>query len=213
MNRLPILLIGGGGHCRSCIDVIEATRAFEVVGIVEANQQAKNNAAMTEPNAYPIVGIDADLPKLIKQTPYCHISLGYVHSPNHRERLFTQLKALGAKFPVIISPHAYVSATAKIGEGTIVMHQALVNAHAKVGQNNIINSQSLVEHDCSLGHHVHIATGAKINGQVKVGDGCMIGSQSVVLQGVTLTAQSIIGAGSVVVKDIDQAGVYKGLLK
>jgi len=206
--KTPLLLIGGGGHCRSCIDVIEATQQFEIVGIVEANG--------VEPDAhspYPCVGHDADLPKLLEQTPHCLITVGQVKSAQLRQRLFSQLTDLGAIFPTIIAPTAYVSATAKIGAGTIVMHQAMVNAYAQIGNNVIINSQALVEHDCTVADHTHISTGAKVNGEVHIGEGCLIGSHATLKQCITLADQTLIGAGSLVLTDIKSPKIYTGVVK
>lgn len=206
--KTPLLLIGGGGHCRSCIDVIEATQEYEIIGIVEA-QDAEIDKALP----YPVIGFDSDLPNLLEQTPHCLITVGQVKEAIVRQKIYANLKQLGAILPTIISPTAYVSPTAKIGEGTIVMHQAMVNAYAQVGDNCILNSQSLVEHDSVIANHSHISTGVKINGQVSLGEGCMIGSNSVLNQCVDIADNCIIGAGSVVIANITTAGVYKGLVK
>ena len=220
--KLPLLLIGGGGHCRSCIDVIEATGEFEIVGIVESDDYEPDldsgsdsdfNPFSADALPYPVIGRDADLPELIQQTPHCVITIGQIKSAAIRIKMFSQLKQLGAIFPTIISPLAHVSASAKLGEGTIVMHQALVNAYAQIGDNCIINSQALVEHDCVVANHCHLSTAAKLNGEVHIGEACMIGSSSAVKQGVTIAENVVIGMGSVVLNNVEAAGVYKGLVK
>lgn len=209
-KKIPLLLIGGGGHCRSCIDVIEATADYEIVGIVEAdNYQADEYDRLP----YPVVGTDADLPQLITQAPHCLITIGQIKQAGIRQEKFKQLKKLGAILPTVISPLAYVSSTAKIGEGSIIMHQSLVNSYVQVGDNCIINSQSLLEHDCLVANHSHISTAAKLNGQVSVGEGCLIGSGTLIKQGVQIADQVIIGMGSRVLNDIEQAGTYTGLIK
>ena len=208
MVKTPLLLIGGGGHCRSCIDVIEATQEYEIVGIVEAD-----GAQPDDTMAYPVMGFDSDLPALIEQTPHCFLTIGQVKHSQIRQTLFNRLKALGAILPTVISPTAYVSPTARVGEGSIVMHQTMVNAYAQIGDNCILNSQSLVEHDSVIANHCHISTGAKVNGQVSIGEGCMLGSNSVIKQSVDIADNSIIGAGSVVLNSINKAGIYTGLVK
>lgn len=212
--KTPLLLIGGGGHCRSCIDVIDATEGFEIVGIVESdNYQFNKNASKSNLTPYPIVGRDADLPSLIMQTPHCLITLGQIKSAATRIKIFNKLKSLGAIFPTIISPSARVSATAEIGEGTIVMHQALINAYSNIGANCIVNSQALIEHDCVIGNHSHISTASKLNGSVQIGEGCMIGSATAVKQEVVISDEVVIGINSTVLSDINQPGVYVGLIK
>ena len=212
MAKLPLLLIGGGGHCRSCIEVVESTGLYEIIGIVEADDFVPDEMP-SDLLPYPIVGRDSDLPKLLKKTPYCLITIGQIRTGTIRAKVFNQLKQSGAILPTIISPYAYVSATAKIGEGTIVMHQALVNSYAQIGDNCIVNSQSLVEHDCVVANHCHLSTAVKLNGQVHVGEGCLIGSGSIVKQCISIADEVVVGLGSVVVQDIKQAGTYKGLIK
>ena len=203
-----LLLIGGGGHCRSCVDVIEQLADWQIAGIVESEAGVQVDCL-----GYSVVGTDADMPELLSKTPHCLITVGQVKNATVRYRLFQQLKSLNAQLPTIISPLAYVSSHAQLGEGTIVMHQALVNAQAVVGDNCIINSQALVEHDVQVGDHCHISTGAKINGEVKMGVGCMIGSGTVIKQCVQIADGVVIGAGSLVLRDIEQAGVYTGVIK
>lgn len=204
MTKTPILLLGGGGHCRALIDLIEQTSDFAVAGIVEA--QASSGQVL----GYPIVGTDADLPGLVQQTPHCLISVGQVKQADLRMKLFDLALQAGAQFPRVISPQAYVSEHAEIGEGTVVMHQALVNVGAKIGHNCIINSQALIEHDAIIGDHCHISTGARINGDIKIGNGCLIGSSAVIKQGVSIVDNVIIGAGALIMKDITRPGCYLG---
>ena len=156
-----IILIGGGGHCKSCIDVIEQEGRFQIVGIVDVPEKLHQKILDIE-----IIATDDDLPGLVNEYENFLITLGQIKSPEKRIRLFEKVKELGGKLPVIISPFAYVSRHAGIEEGTIVMHYALVNAGAKVGKNCIINTKALIEHDAWIGDHCHIATGAVINGGV-----------------------------------------------
>ena len=204
-----LLLIGGGGHCRSCIEVIRSQNEWQIAGIVESDSVQQPTASL----GVAVVGRDSDLPQLLKQTPYGLITVGQVKSANLRKQLFEKLQTLGMQFPVIVSSSAYVSSMAQLGKGTIVMHQALVNVQAQIGQNCIINSQALIEHDVVIGHHTHISTAAKVNGGVQIGEGCLIGSGSIIKQGVRIGDHVIIGAGSLVLKDILQAGIYTGVIK
>lgn len=213
MVKTPILLIGGGGHCRSCIDVLETTGLYDIVGIVESDIAKLHGASIDNLTPYDIVGFDEDLPELLQHTPHCLITVGQVKSSLVRQRLFAELKAMEAILPTIISPYAYVSPSAKIGEGVIVMHQAMVNAYAQVGDNCIVNSKALIEHDCVVANHCHISTASVLNGEVSIGESCLLGSGSVIKQGVELSDKVIIGAGSLVLNNITVAGVYKGVIK
>ncbi len=192
-----IILVGGGGHCRSCIDVIEQEGRFSIAGIVDVPEKKEQNVL-----GYPVIGSDADLAELIKTCPNVLITLGHIKSPIRRIELFDYLMQMGAHFPVIQSPLAYVSLRAQVAEGTIVMHHALINAGARVGRNCIINSKALVEHDAVIEDHCHISTGAVINGGVKIGSGSFFGSNAVCKEYIAIGENAVIGCGAIIVKNI-----------
>lgn len=203
--RTPLLLIGGGGHCRSCIDVIEAGTRFGVAGIVERPGAAGLNGI-----EYPLLGTDDDLPQLLAQYPSALVTVGQIKDWQLRAGLFERLKEMGAALPVVVSPYAYCSLRADIGGGTIVMHAALINTQARVGENCIINSQALIEHDAVVGANCHISTGARLNGAVYVEEGCFIGSGAVIREGVRIGARCIVGAGAVVLHDVPAGTTFRG---
>jgi len=193
-----IILIGAGGHARACIDVVELTGQFKIAGLVDKN---KANAQVNL--GYTIIGTDDDLQSLRREYSHALITVGQIKSPKTRTKLFQKLRELNYKLPVVISPRAYVSKYARIGDGTIVMHDAILNSNSTVGKNCIINNKVLIEHDAMIGSHCHISTGAIVNGGVTVGSGCFIGSGAVTMQSVKIGNNSIIGAGTVVNKDVD----------
>jgi sugar O-acyltransferase (sialic acid O-acetyltransferase NeuD family) len=185
-----LILIGGGGHCASCIDVIEQEGKFEIVGIVD-----NDNAARTL-LGYFIVGGDDSLLQLRASCEYALVTVGQIKSPSVRIRLYEDAKSYGFQFPVVISPRAYVSRHAKIGEGTIVMHDALINSRAAIGINCIINTKALVEHDALVEDHCHISTAATINGGCIVGKGTFVGSNAVTKECAQTREGDFIKAGA-----------------
>jgi sugar O-acyltransferase (sialic acid O-acetyltransferase NeuD family) len=185
-----IILIGGGGHCKSCIDVIEQACVFTIAGIVDKNLSLGNLYG------YPLLGNDEDLSRLKEKYSYALITFGQIKSSTARIKLYDYIKSLGFKLPVIVSNRAYVSKHAQLGEGTIVMHDALVNAGAVLGNNCIINTKSLIEHDALIEDHCHISTGAIVNGGTKIKTGTFFGSNAVTKECVETKKNDFIKAGS-----------------
>jgi len=192
-----IILIGGGGHCKSCIDVIEQDGIFQIAGIVDVPEKLHQKILSHE-----IIATDDDLPSLAKEFNYFLITVGQIKSPAKRIEIYETLKELGSKLPVIISPLAYVSKHSEIGDGTIIMHHALINAGVQIGSNCIINNKTLIEHDAVIGNHCHIATAAIINGGVNVGSGTFFGSNAVCKEYIEIGENSVIGCGAKIIKDI-----------
>ena len=205
MNKIPLILVGGGGHCRSCIDVIELEAKYSVKGILD-NKEKPGDLV----EGYSILGNDELIDELSEKGHHFLITVGQIRSADTRLKIYEHLKSIRATLATIISPRAYVSARSKIGEGTIMLHGSVVNAGVKIGVNGIINSMVLIEHDAYIGNHVHISTGAVVNGGCVVGDQTFIGSGSVVANAITIGNNVVIGAGSVVIKDIKEPGVYAG---
>ena len=173
MMKREILLIGGGGHCKSVIDVIEQEDKYQIAGIVD-----KKELIGTDILGYKVIACDDDLERLFKDYKYAIVTLGQIKSNVIRVRLFNRLKEIGYKLPVIISPLAYVSQHSLIEEGTVIMHNALVNAGVKIGKNSIINTKALIEHDSTIEDNCHISTAAVINGGVTLKENTFFGSNS-----------------------------------
>ena len=188
-----IVLIGGGGHCKSVIDVIEQHGEFKISGIVDKTELIGKNIL-----GYKITGDDLDLSILAKKYKNAIITVGQIKSPITRIKLFKLAYKAGFKFPSIVSPRAYVSKHSSIGIGTIIMHNAVVNANVRIGDNCIINTKALVEHDCIISDHCHISTNATLNGDVKVNSKCFIGSSSTLSNGVNIKENSFIKSNTLI---------------
>lgn len=170
-----ILLIGGGGHCKSVIDIIEQENRFKIAGIIDKKELIGDRVL-----GYPIIGCDSDLEELLKIYKYAFVTVGQIESNTIRVKLFNRLKSLGYKLPIIVSPLAYISKYAFIDEGTVVHHFAVVNADVKIGKNCIINTKALIEHDVTVEDNCHISTGAVLNGGVIVKRDSFIGSNATI---------------------------------
>jgi len=188
-----ILLIGGGGHCKSVIDVIEQEGRFNIAGIVE-----RPDFLETDVLGYQIIGNDSDLGDLAKKYEYALITVGQIESPSLRIKLFDLVVEAGFILPSVVSPNAYISPHASIDNGVAIMHNAIINANTTIGDNCIINSKALIEHDCRISKHCHISTNATINGGVVVESGCFIGSGVITKESITIVKNSFIKAGSLV---------------
>ena len=204
MNGL--VLVGAGGHCKSVLDVIRCS-GRAVTGILE---RPDGDTGMVLD--CPIIGTDDDMAHYVADSEFI-VTVGAIKSAGTRMRLYDRIKELGGRLAIVVSPMAYLSDYARIGEGTVVMHRAVVNAAASIGVNCIINTAANIEHDVCIGDHTHISTGAMINGGCHVGRGVFIGSGSVLMQGVSVADGAVIGAGSVVLRSISAPGTYHGIIK
>ena len=202
--KKEIILIGGGGHCNSCIDVIETENKFSIKGIID-NNLTKNNKIL----GYAILGSDNDFLNFNLQNKNFLITVGQISNNKIRANLYNNYKNKGAKFPTIISKNAYISEHSIIKGGTIVMNNAILNSNSKISENCIINTRALVEHDAIIESNCHLSTGVIVNGGSKVGSGTFIGSGSIIFENVKIGQNCIIAAGSIVSRNIPKNTFFK----
>lgn len=202
MNK-PLVLVGGGGHCKSVIEAAESA-GYSILGVLDLPDEVGKEILSTK-----VIGTDDDIPSYVDKAEFV-VTVGFITNPTIRIKLYNKIKEAGGKLTTVVASTAYVSKYAEIGEGTVVLHQAFVNAGAKVGKNAILNTATNIEHDAVIGDHCHISTGTMVNGECRVGERCFIGSQSVLANCISVGEDIIVGAGSFVRKSISEKGIYSG---
>lgn len=202
--KRPLILIGGGGHCKAVIEVAESA-GYEIKGILDMPDEVGKEVLP----GHKVIGTDDEIPQYVEECDFV-ITVGFIKNPAIRIKLYNKVKAAGGRLATIIASTAYVSKYAELGEGTVIMHHAFVNAGAKIGDNCIINTFVNIEHDAEVGNQCHISTGTMVNGECKIGENCFIGSQSVCANCIEIASDIIVGAGSVVRKSIRVKGIYAG---
>jgi sugar O-acyltransferase (sialic acid O-acetyltransferase NeuD family) len=198
-----LILVGGGGHCKSVIDVAESA-GYQILGILDIPSELGKTVLN-----YKVIGIDEDIHKYVKDAEFV-VTVGQIKEASLRIKLHQMILNAGGKLATIIASTAYVSRYAIIGEGTVVMHHAFVNANAELGKGCIVNSYANIEHDAIIGDYCHISTGAMVNGNCQVGNKSFLGSQTVMVNGTEITDGCVIAAGSLIRKNLNVKGIYSG---
>jgi sugar O-acyltransferase (sialic acid O-acetyltransferase NeuD family) len=196
--RSRILLIGGGGHCKSVLDTLLSANDYTEIGIIDKESNIGKQVL-----GFPTVGCDRDLPKLFRDGFLdAFVTIGSFGDTRLRNTLFKILEEVGFNIPNIVDPSAAVSSYAELKSGIFVGKKAVINAGAAIGRGVIINSSAVIEHDCVVGDFVHIAPGSVLCGGVKIGANTHVGANCVIRQEITVGANTIIGAGSAVVGNL-----------
>jgi sugar O-acyltransferase (sialic acid O-acetyltransferase NeuD family) len=198
MNK-KILLIGGGGHCRSVLDSLLEISEFSSIGIIDREENIGKMVL-----GVPIIGCDDDLPRLfVNGYKYAFVTIGSIGNPELRINIFNKLSELGFEIPNIVDSSAIISRYAKMDTGIFVGKNAVINAGSTVHRGAIINTGAIIEHDCIIEEFVHVASGAVLCGEVHIGANTHIGANCIVKQQIRVGSDTIIGVGSVVLKDIE----------
>jgi sugar O-acyltransferase (sialic acid O-acetyltransferase NeuD family) len=182
-----LVLIGNGGHARSCREIINSFRDYSISlgGRINVGAIVNDSRKVADEEWRHLAA---------KYTGFV-IGIGQIKDPQPRIGVYKKLKSLGARIVTLISPRAYVSPDVTIGEGTVIMPNATVNAGAIIGDCCIINTGAIIEHDAEIGDFCHISTGAIINGTTKIGNCTFVGSNATVFNNIEILPYSIVRAG------------------
>lgn len=201
-----VVLLGGGGHCRECVDIIELEGKLRIFGIIDT--YAKPGTLIA---GHPVLGDNSYLEKLRRSgMPNLVLAYGISGSQADRGRHFRELLALGHAFPAIVHPKASVNRQASIGRGVQVMGGGLIGSLARIGDACIINSNAVVSHDCEIGTNVHIAPGALLAGGVKVGEDSVVGMGATIYMRVRIGSGAIVYNGANVFADVPDGATIRG---
>ena len=175
-------LYGASGHAKVIMDILKVN-GINIDGLVD------DNPALNELLGYPVYHQQYDLSPMI-------VSIG---NNAIRKKI---VENLSVEFGQAIHPTAVVSSTAIIEEGTVVMQGAIIQACSRIGKHCIINTGASVDHECVIEDYVHISPHATLCGNVHVGEGSWVAAGTIVLPGIKIGKWSVVGAGSVVSKDV-----------
>lgn len=194
MRKLAI--IGASGHGRVVADIAVRNGYRDIVFL-------DDDENIHECGGYPVVG-KSSAAQIIDADVIVGIGVASV-----RKRI--QESVSEEKMITLIHPDAVVARDVVIGVGTVVMAGAVINPGARIGKGCIINTCSSVDHDCEVDDYVHIAVGSHLCGTVTVGEGTWIGAGATVSNNLFICPECMIGAGAVVVNDIQESGTYIGI--
>lgn len=208
MNEMTkkILLVGGGGHCKSVLDSLINTHQYSEIAVVDKPSKVNEKVLYA-----PIIGGDEDLERLYYAGfKYAFVSVGSIGDTSLRRKLMETIEAIGFVMPNIIDPTAIISPYVDLAQGIFIGKRSVVNVGSVINKGAIINTAAIIEHDCVIEKLTHISPGAVLNGGVHVGAYTYIGANSVVKQQVAIGSNVIIGMGSVVLNDIENNVVAYG---
>lgn len=207
-NR-KLVIAGGGGHCKSVLDIVYRMRCFS--DMVIADSAILSGTIIM---GCRVAGGDNILPELYKEGfAEAVVAVGSIEKADIRKKLYETLKRIGFSIPNIIDPSAVISQEVKMDEGIFVGKNAVINSNSSIGKMAIINTASVIEHDSSVGDYTHVSVNAAICGNVIVGNNTFIGAGATIIQGRHIGNNVVIGAGSTVLRNVESGSKVYGIVK
>jgi sugar O-acyltransferase (sialic acid O-acetyltransferase NeuD family) len=206
MRPQSVFVYGAGGHAKVVMDVLERDGRHSVTFLVDDDV---GRWGSTVGGHQVRGGRDA----LLRERDATGIAAGVVAIGHNaaRDDVASALVAGGFSLVVAVHPSAQIAASARLGQGTVVMANAVVNPGVSIGSNVIVNTGANVDHDCVVGDAVHIAPGATICGGVRVGARSRVYAGATVINDITIGVDATIGAGAVVIRDVPDGATVVGV--
>ena len=195
-----VIIIGAGGHAKVIADIIYKS-GDNLIGFLDDNLANRGKEIYL---GKKVLGTTKDIKNYNKN--YFIIGIG---NNSIRKKINNENNL---KLYTAIHPSAIIAQDVKIGTGSVIMAGVVINPGTVIGKNCIINTCSSLDHDNLLEDYVHISPGAHLAGTVSVKEGTWICTGATIINNITIAQNNIIGAGSVVIKDINEEnGTYVGV--
>lgn len=196
-----IVIFGGGGFAREVHQLIEDINAvaptWHCMGFLDGDASRHGTLIHDLPVLGGVEWLESDACEGTSLV----VAVG---NPALRCKIVGALEREGrAHFATLVHPRAWVGNRVTIGPGSIVCAGVLITTDVALGRHVIVNIGSTIGHDAMVGDFVTIAPTVNVSGAVTLGEGADLGTGSTLIQGRQVGAWSIVGAGSVVVKDIE----------
>ncbi|MGE7857272.1 acetyltransferase [Bacillus sp. NPDC094064] len=202
-----VVVIGSGGFSKQVIEIIEQLNLinpeYKLLGIIDDNKSLVG----TEVLGYEVIG-DTNYIKQLSQQQQIQGVIA-IADGEIRERISRKLNDV--QWINLIHPSAVVSNYTKLGEGNIICAGVVINPECTMGNHSHINIGSTLGHDVLMLDYVTVMPGSKISGNVNLKSKSMVGTGATIIQGLTIEANVVLGAGTVVTKNTKPNSVYVGV--
>ncbi|WP_080777698.1 acetyltransferase [Chryseobacterium phocaeense] len=203
MKRIAII---GSGHLGQQISYhIHQDSNDKVVAFFDEFQPLN-----TVINEIPVIGGNNDVISQYKEGKFdaLLIAIGYKHLHAKKE-LFQKLDGK-VPFHTFVHSSCHRDPSAVIGQGSVIYPGCTIDQNVRIEDNILINLSCTISHDSVIGSHSFLSPSVAVAGFVTIHEQCIIGINSTIIDNITVAAQTQIGGGAVVIRDIDTAGLYVG---
>lgn len=210
-NIKNIIVFGSSGHAGVIIDAIQKTNKYNIIGLIDDFKEED-----TEVFGYKVLGKVSDLDYILHRKFFnCVIDGGVIGIGDNfgRNCVFLKVKQLipNFNFETIIHPDSVISKNVIIGKGTVIMAGVIVNNSCKIGDFCILNTKSSLDHDSLMEDFSSLAPGVTTGGKVAIGEFTAISLGANIIHNITIGMHCIIGAGALVLKNVEDFSVTYGV--
>jgi UDP-perosamine 4-acetyltransferase len=198
------LVVCAGPQGRIDAEVLQAQGGYDNIEFIDDNQALWGQVI----NGVPVTGGIASLRARQRDTIGAVVALG---NPVVRLRIARQLEGMGIPFINAIHPSATVSPSAKIGKGVTIEPSAVVSANAVLGDHIPVMLGAMIEHDAQVADGATVTACVLVSSRVRIGQAAFLCDGAMVLPRLVVGAGSIVGAFSLVTRDVPPGVLVVGV--
>lgn len=202
-----VIIIGSSGQAKVVIDIIEKEKKYNIIGLLDRFRKVGE-----ETLSYKVLGREEDIPKLIEKY---NLKGGIIAVGDNwaRYTVYKNISNIYPKFNYIkaIHPSAQIGKNVEIGKGTVIMPGVTINSNTKIGEFCILNTNCSIDHDNKMGNFSSIAPNGTTGGNVFIDGFSAVSLGAKVIHKIKIGKHSVIGAGSLILKDIPDFKVAYGV--
>jgi sugar O-acyltransferase (sialic acid O-acetyltransferase NeuD family) len=193
-----VVIIGGGNQAHYTIDIIEKEGKYNIVGIIDSLHEVGSDRF-----GYKILGRQEDIAKIIIKY---QIQGGLITIGDNWVRyiISNQILNLVPDFEFInaIHPSVIIGNNVKLGCGITAMAGVIFNPKSKIGDFTFFATGAQIEHDCIISDFASVSAGSVMGGYVKLGKFSALTLGVTVLDRLEIGENTVVGAGSLVLKSL-----------
>lgn len=192
-----LIIVGSGGYSIELIGLLEGSN-INVLGYLGPHRNSKLLS-------YEYLGAEDNCIKYRNQPMI--VAIG---NPNIRAKVTEMIQREGCMVKTYIHPLAYVSSKAEVGSGCVIYPNSTIHSHVSIGNGVLVNSNVSIGHETVIGDFSTICPGVSLGGKIQVGERVYFGIGSICKEGLNITDDVLIGANSLVLKNLETTGTYIG---
>ena len=202
-----MLIIGAKGFAKEVLEVLHQLNQLENLCFYDdVNNDVPNNLY----DKFPVLRTTLEASMYFKETSK-KFTIG-IGNPILRKKLYDKFTSLGGEFTSTISPFAQVGFFGnQIETGCNIMTGTIITSDIQIKKGTLINLNCTIGHDSIIGSFVELSPGVHISGNCKIGDFTVFGTNATMLPKLNVGKNVIVGAGSVVTKDLPDNCVAVGI--
>lgn len=199
------VIIGAGTYGEVYLDYL-LNAGINIVGFIDDDESLQGK----DINGVPVLGTSSGLKdlrdKMSVSAVYCPLGNNYV-----RVKLLKYARDLGFETPNFIHESVVIASSVKIGVGVYILPGSIIMPHTVIENDVMISMGAKIAHHSHLKSGTFISTGVNLGANIVLEINCFIGIGATIMTGVKkIDKNSIVGAGSVVIRDIPEKAIVAG---